>query len=405
MLKVIGFSLLLITLIGCNDKRELTPEEVQEVGALRTELESSKADLNDALDEYEKYSGGLVKDLLKVRIEVSKLNKSLIEQRIKAIEYGAPITESVPSYSIDPERAKALREEIEGVEAEIAANRKEAERYSGGLILATKLSSIATQEQSLAMLKHQYLQSKYGLGGNIVGASSSRGDVNIDSATTNDGKKAQHDSHSEPESNEVEDGAIKEPKSQKSEEVTKTPPADGPFGIKMGLSKSEIEAMMNESLESVPDNPGLYFSSIAPKPNSKFEDYVYIIGDVSGLCGIRGIGETINTNGYGTSLKTEYSSLQSLLEEIYGEYEEIDRLLPGSIWDDPSDWMMSLRKKDRYLLSQWTGGESGLPHNLKNVGISANATGSSEGYILIEYSFKNADDCSSESQAVDKDSL
>ena len=105
----IGFAVVL-TLATCG--RELTEEELAQVENLRGELSEIDEEISEAQEDDERYSGGLVKSLIAVRLEILKTNKELVRQRIHAIESGAGITISTPSTQPDLELASKLEEEI-----------------------------------------------------------------------------------------------------------------------------------------------------------------------------------------------------------------------------------------------------------------------------------------------------
>jgi len=69
----------------------------------------------------------------------------------------------VPITKPNQDRASVLESEITKKEKELEEAKAEAEKYSGGLIAAMKEATVATIEQTLAMLKQEYLRSKYGL--------------------------------------------------------------------------------------------------------------------------------------------------------------------------------------------------------------------------------------------------
>lgn len=386
------FALVLIT--GCNQgeqKRKLTPEELSLVAELKSQGKAIESDIKEANSELARYSSGLIPTLIQSRVEVLKVNRDLVAQRIMAIEFGAPMTVSVDKVEPDPALLTEIEAEMSSLQAEIDKNRQEASRYSGGLILAMKLSTIATQEQSMAMLQSKYLTAKYGISfqpaeivPQQVSAAGEPGDVRIEEP---------NDTITEIEPPTV--APVKE----------KRPPADGPFGVKMGLSRSDIEEMIGGKLQKISDTPDFYASSTAPKTSSAASSYIYRIGNVTGLCMVKGVSSDIATNGYGLQLKSDYKELKGLLSEKYGQPDETDMLLPGSIWDDADEWMMALRKKDRYLLSHWDGDEMTLPNDLGSIALSVGAQTSSKGYLLIEYEFTNYDDCEAEAGATEKDSL
>ena len=92
--------------------KELSPEEQTVVSDLRADLARARGDIVSAEEENAKYSGGLIKALISVRLEILKTNAALIEQRIHAIEAGVQPTVVVPGSAADPARASELATEI-----------------------------------------------------------------------------------------------------------------------------------------------------------------------------------------------------------------------------------------------------------------------------------------------------
>lgn len=86
-----------------------------------------------------------------------------MEQRINAIESGAKIDVVVSGVKPDPELAASIKTEIDSLDAKINEAKADARQYSGGLIKVLKLSTVATEEQTMAMLQQKYLTAKYGL--------------------------------------------------------------------------------------------------------------------------------------------------------------------------------------------------------------------------------------------------
>lgn len=144
--------------------RSLSPEEQAQVQALRTELEAIKKEVSAAEVQSVQYSGGLVKTLISLRIEILKTNEALIQQRIHAIESGAKVTIQTVATKADPERAKQLEAELTKQELKVSEAEAKASVYSRGLVGAMAMMGAATERNSLAMLRQQYLIAKHGLG-------------------------------------------------------------------------------------------------------------------------------------------------------------------------------------------------------------------------------------------------
>lgn len=140
-----------------------SPEDVQKIAALKAELEAVYLEIAATEDKSSSFSDGLVKALIEVRLEILRTTEALIHQRIHALESGAKITIGLAGTEPNEDLADQLRQEIESQLAELNGARQEAAKYSGGLVAAMKHATIATQEQSVAMLQQRYFVAKYGL--------------------------------------------------------------------------------------------------------------------------------------------------------------------------------------------------------------------------------------------------
>jgi len=158
---VVAVTLVCAALVGCGHK--LSPEEQQQLTALKQQLEIVQQEVAAAKEQRGNYTGGLIRALIDVRLEVLKVNEALLDQRVQAIESGAKITMVVQATKDDPIRAAQLTAEIEAQKAKLAQAKAEADRYSGGLLQGLSLMSVATVGNTIAMLEQQYLLAKYGL--------------------------------------------------------------------------------------------------------------------------------------------------------------------------------------------------------------------------------------------------
>jgi hypothetical protein len=142
--------------------QELTPEQQQTIAGVKEDLKRTNKEVDQATQDDAKYSGGLIKALIGVRIQILKTNAALLEQRIHALEGGARQKVVVNVTKTDPMRADELVREIAAQEQKVAEARREADRYRGGLVQALSESSVATARNTLAMLEQQYFIAKYG---------------------------------------------------------------------------------------------------------------------------------------------------------------------------------------------------------------------------------------------------
>ena len=155
--------LVLIGLFAQGCSSELTPEQKQVVADLGQDLDRIGQEIENATRDDVAYSGGLIKTMIGMRLEVLKTNEALVEQRIHALESGARITVVVDATKPDPTRATELAKEIETQRAKVEEARTEADRYSGGLVQAMAETAVATNRNTLAMLEQQYFVARYGL--------------------------------------------------------------------------------------------------------------------------------------------------------------------------------------------------------------------------------------------------
>ena len=144
-------------------KSGLSPEQQAQVQALRAELDATRKEVVAAEAKDAKYSGGVVKAFSTLHIEILKTNEALLLQRIQAIESGAQITVQVSATNPDSERAKKLEEELAIQETKVTEALSKANASKGGLVGAMAHVGSVTEENTLALLRQQYLIAKYGL--------------------------------------------------------------------------------------------------------------------------------------------------------------------------------------------------------------------------------------------------
>ncbi|MDH2398169.1 hypothetical protein QDQ39_20395 [Providencia rettgeri] len=367
--------------VGCGQK-ELSPLGIEQVSNLKSELAATEKSLSNANLDQEKYAGGLIKSLIQTRTEVLETNKALLQQRINAIESGAKINIAIDGIQQNPELAKQLELEIAKVEEEIKAEKKEAEQYSGGLILSMKLATIATQEQTLAMLQQKYLSAKYGLM------------IKINTDTADASKEPKQESKVNTKNDSVD------------QTVALLPPENGPFGFKMGLTKKNIEDMTGVEVKLVREEENLYIVNKSPKNNASFDSFGLVISPTVGLCQIRAIGKDIKNNSHGYPIRDEFSSLVKSLESIYGKSKQTDVLISGSVWREPQDWMTAIYKEERFLTARWKNQSEPMKSNdLTDIGVEVRADNRSNGFLFLQYVFSNEKECLSEIEASKKSSL
>ena len=175
----------------------------------------------------------------------------------------------------------------------------------------------------------------------------------------------------------------------------------GPFGLEMGMKLNEIDREAEEIAA------GVYLVDV-PQPHSSFEKYAIRISPTLGLYYIKAIGKDISTSSYGLELKSEFTEMKEKLQMGYGEGDELDYLLPGSIWNEPRDYMMALIKNERTLAHLWgetDGSKPALKNSIIAIALVAKATKADTGYISIEYYFENHSTAEKEAEAAEDSAL
>lgn len=145
-----------------NCANDFTLDQKQILEDLKRNLDQVRKDIMGGVKEDALYSGGLIKTLIGVRLEILKTNEALIEQRIHVLESGAPITLVVNATIPDMEKATALAKEIEIQRAKLEVARSEANRWSGGLVKSMAETAAVTEQYTLAILEQQFFIAKYG---------------------------------------------------------------------------------------------------------------------------------------------------------------------------------------------------------------------------------------------------
>ena len=171
-----------------------------------------------------------------------------------------------------------------------------------------------------------------------------------------------------------------------------------PFGLEQGMTLDELNVTPS------PFAAGKYVLTDVPKPNPAFDQYIVQIGPQTGLCWIKAISKDVVTNPYGYQLKTSFDKMEGIVERIYGDHLTIDRLVHGSRWDSPFEWMAGLLHEERLLAAFWDRGNgSNLPSELVSIDLVASPVDIDKGYIAIEYSFTNEATCDAEWLATAED--
>lgn len=134
------------------------------------EIDRDRATISAQVTEAEaataKYSGGLIKTFLDLKISILHSTLAMLDQkrasylRIIALNYtidGKAISEASDNVLRD------ILEELQGVERKVAEAKQEASKYTGGLLQTMALLKAATEDVSASSLRLKFYSAKYGI--------------------------------------------------------------------------------------------------------------------------------------------------------------------------------------------------------------------------------------------------
>lgn len=160
-------------------------------------------------------------------------------------------------------------------------------------------------------------------------------------------------------------------------------PGSGPFGLRKGLTKPEVEKLAGPLK---PGQPGIFMTQRVPKPDPDFQRYALVITPKNGLCAIVAAGKTVEIDAFGTQIQSAFGSLKSSLTKTYGAPPKVDDVLRhGSNLDKPKDWAMGLASHHRVLAAGWV--LEGNPAGIGKIELSATGLSRSKAYVTLTYGF------------------
>ena len=116
--------------------------------------------------------------------------------------------------------------------------------------------------------------------------------------------------------------------------------------------------------------------------------------------------EDISTNAFGTGLKVAYADLRDRVSKVYGKPDETDLLMPGSIWNEPEDWVMGLLKKDGLMVAKWVSKKkTPFKDNIASIYLSVNALSKNKGWLVLEYYFDDYEEAEATDKEEEEDAL
>jgi hypothetical protein len=167
----------------------------------------------------------------------------------------------------------------------------------------------------------------------------------------------------------------------------------GPFGFRKGMTREEAIRLVGAAAVNMTESTGDWLEvSTAPNPHPGFESYTLGFSPTQGLVKIIATGRNIQSNGFGAEIREAFERVRDALTAAYGKPDLDNFLLSGSIWNEPQDWTMGLRKKERVLAAYWLVSKGTLDVNnpgcITGIKLEAVALSSEVGYLDLNYEFQ-----------------
>jgi hypothetical protein len=130
------------------------------------DLRAIRTQIRDAEEEDARYAGGLIKAMVELRREVLRSTGAMLEQKRASLLRRIDLRYVVASKATLPgsnEKLSEIKEDLKKANDKLLRDQMEAQRYSGGLIQALSLTTVATDRLTIAQLDLAYYSAKYGL--------------------------------------------------------------------------------------------------------------------------------------------------------------------------------------------------------------------------------------------------
>ena len=150
--------LCLLILTGCS--------EIPSTDKIDKDIATIESEIKEAKGVIEKYSGGLLKKMAQIRLEVLKSTKTMLNQKKIGLNRYIPISYSINGKKYTPPNNKSelileLSQEIKKLESDLLNAHEESSRYSGGFLKLTSLMQEATVKNTIAFAEQRYFLLKH----------------------------------------------------------------------------------------------------------------------------------------------------------------------------------------------------------------------------------------------------
>jgi len=154
------FLLSFFFLFGCSN--------VPSTDEINGDITTLEAEIKDANDTVQQYSGGLLAVLANVRLETLKSTKSMLEQKKKGFQRYILLKYTFDGKEYTPPANKdalllELNSDLENLQKELSIAQIESSKYGSGLLGVLSLTQVATVKNSIAFLNQRQLLLKHNI--------------------------------------------------------------------------------------------------------------------------------------------------------------------------------------------------------------------------------------------------
>lgn len=162
---LIVFLLLVVTVLAAalgvvlNEPQTSTFEIDRDRAAIRSDIEVAEV-------ESGRYSGGLVKALIDLRVAILMNSAAMLDQKRASLVRRVSLNYSVEGRSIKEasnQELEAILDDLAQAEKKVSNSKAEAERYSGGLLQSMALLKVAADDLAVSQLRLKFYTAKYGM--------------------------------------------------------------------------------------------------------------------------------------------------------------------------------------------------------------------------------------------------
>lgn len=172
---------------------------------------------------------------------------------------------------------------------------------------------------------------------------------------------------------------------------------DGPFGLKMGEPVSELHFA-----DGADDPSQARLLESVPRPMAELEKYAVLAYPDVGICEIRSVSKTFDSDAYGNNIRPAMDELAKLLDAKYGPHRKMAACSGYSC----QFFQMNLKDGSQVYAYDWSKATGAhLPPDISDVSLGAMAGEFNDTFYRLDYASSHKDECDRARQKLKATSL